>query len=675
MRRLDSAGHPGFIARLRHTRKRFGALRERGSAAVSCEMVGERPKISIMVVTYNHERYIVQALDSILMQQRDFSIEVNVIDDASTDRTQEIVRSYQERYPGVVQCFFNERNVGHVATQLNTVRGFRTLQGEYFALLEGDDYWTDPRKLAKQIGYLDSHLECVACGHDTLKVYEDPDKEPEHFLPHKAFGRARATIDDLIALAAVFHLSSVVYRNVFQDDPPLCLADGYSCEATINMVYGQFGYFYHMPGYMSVYRVHGAGLFSTRSQEDIWLFHLFGFQRFGLYMGWRYIYQFSRAVCGFSAYVLTAQRRRVGPALSTRAKLLFLGHLIVAWPLFIVLRMLRWAARFAIHIYKCACRAGSRFQTKMLSLSYTAIVQNSPVAFIRAGIYLERIVPAIGRVRLRWRQASRQASISMTNPTDKARSQQEISYQIETTASQDQLSNRRQLLEMFEKSPLTAGDRLFNIGMYVRSSVLVKFIVMSQIYERIRDLPGCLVEFGTWWGQNLVLLENLRAIYEPFNKQRCIIGFDTFSGYTVRSGHDKESDIWKEQSYATGTDYVEYLRELLTVHEGCNALGHIRGRHQIIPGDIEETAPHYFAQHAELTVAFAYLDVALYRPTKAALQAIKPHLISGSILVLDEFTWSEAPGEAIAFKEVFDQNEVVLEKCVLYPSKTIVTIR
>ena len=671
MRHGKSAGHPGFVARLRHTRKRFRALRrERGSVTVPCETGGERPKISIMVVTYNHERYIAPALDSILMQQRDFAIEVNVIDDASTDGTQAIVRSYQERYPAVVHCFFNARNVGHVATQLNTVRGFRTLRGEYFALLEGDDYWTDPRKLAKQIEYLDSHPECVACGHDTLKVYEDPNKEPEHFLPHKAFGRARATIDDLIALAAVFHLSSLVYRNVFRDDPPLCLADGYSCEATISMVYGQFGYVYHMPGYMSVYRVHGAGLFSTRSQEDIWRFHLFGFQRFLLYLGWRYIYAFSRAITGFSVYVLTAHRRGVGPALSLRTRLLFLVHLIVAGPLSVMFRTLNWMVRTCKRLF-CRARPVSGVWTSVLWRSYNGLPSGIRVPLVRGIVIVERMFPAIGRVRRRWRQER----ISMTDSTNKGYSQQEISYQIETTASQEQQSSRRQLLEMFEKSPLPVEDRLFNIGMYVRSSVLVKFIVMAQIYERIRNLPGCFVEFGTWWGQNLVLLENLRAIYEPFNKQRLIIGFDTFSGYTVRSGHDKESDIWKEQSYATGTDYVRYLRELLTVHEGCNALGHIRERHQVVPGDIEETAPHYFSQHAELTVAFAYFDVALYRPTKAALQAIKPHLISGSILVLDEFTWAEAPGEAIAFREVFDRDEVVLEKCALYPSKTIVTIR
>ncbi|WP_223246946.1 TylF/MycF/NovP-related O-methyltransferase [Sulfuriferula thiophila] len=253
--------------------------------------------------------------------------------------------------------------------------------------------------------------------------------------------------------------------------------------------------------------------------------------------------------------------------------------------------------------------------------------------------------------------------------------QQEASYQIETTASMEQLSSRERLQEAFVHSPLSEEDRLFNIGMYTRSSVLVKFLVMSDIYQRIQKIPGCLVEFGTWWGQNLVLLENLRAIYEPFNKQRTIIGFDTFDGYTKRSDKDKESEVWDENSYSTGKDYVQYLRELLEIHEGCNVLGHVRGRHKLIDGDVSVTAPAYFQAHPETVVAFAYFDMALYKPTKIALETIKPHLISGSILLMDELTWEESPGEAIAFKEVFSRDEVSIEKCALYPSKAIVTVR
>jgi hypothetical protein len=252
---------------------------------------------------------------------------------------------------------------------------------------------------------------------------------------------------------------------------------------------------------------------------------------------------------------------------------------------------------------------------------------------------------------------------------------QETSYQIETTASNDQLEFRKRLTSMFENSPLPLDDRLFNIGMYTRSTVLVKFLVLSDIYQRIKNIPGNIIEFGTWWGQNMILLENLRAIFEPFNKQRVILGFDTFTGYTPLSVKDKESEVWNEESYSTGSDYIEYLKELIEVHEGSNALGHVRGLHKLIAGDVVKTAPAYFREHPEAVVAFAYFDMALYEPTKAALEAIRPNLVSGSIILLDEFTWAESPGEAIAFKETFNMNEVIIEKCALYPSKTIVTIR
>jgi hypothetical protein len=196
----------------------------------------------------------------------------------------------------------------------------------------------------------------------------------------------------------------------------------------------------------------------------------------------------------------------------------------------------------------------------------------------------------------------------------------------------------------------------------------------SDVYQKIKDIPGQLLEFGTWWGQNLIMLENLRAIHEPFNKQRIIVGFDTFEGYTSLSKFDKGSEVWEKNSYNTGTGYVNYLCELMEVHEGSNALGHIRGNHKIVIGDVEKTAPKYFNDHPEAIIAFAYFDMALYKPTKVALEAIKPHLVSGSIILLDELTWSESPGEAIAFKEVFSRKEVKITKAPLYPSKAIVTI-
>jgi hypothetical protein len=227
---------------------------------------------------------------------------------------------------------------------------------------------------------------------------------------------------------------------------------------------------------------------------------------------------------------------------------------------------------------------------------------------------------------------------------------------------------------MFERAPMATDELMFNLGLYVRSSVLVKFLLLSDLYRRFLSVPGALMEFGTWRGQNLVLLENLRAIHEPFNKQRAIVGFDTFSGYPEGSGMDAGA-LENYAGYATKPDYRDYLAELLQVHEANNAFGHIRGGHKLVVGDVTETAPQYFRDNPATLVAFAFFDMGPYEPTVAALKAMKPHLLPGSVILFDELTWAGAPGEAIAFKEVFRDMDYAIEKCALYPSKSIVTVR
>lgn len=244
----------------------------------------------------------------------------------------------------------------------------------------------------------------------------------------------------------------------------------------------------------------------------------------------------------------------------------------------------------------------------------------------------------------------------------------------ESTAHGKTFDFRNRLQEMAHNNPLNEADKMFNLGLFTRSSLLVKFLVMNDLYTRFKSVPGVLIEFGTWWGQNLVLMENLRAIHEPFNKQRKIIGFDTFSGYTEDSDVAAES-IDRHTGYDTGRNHKEFLTELLEVHEGNNAFGHIQGNHELVQGDVVETAPQYFNDHPETLVAFAFFDMGPYEPTRAALMAIKPHLMPGSVLVFDELTWAGAPGEAVAFKEVFKDANYSIEKCDLYPSKSIVVMK
>lgn len=242
-----------------------------------------------------------------------------------------------------------------------------------------------------------------------------------------------------------------------------------------------------------------------------------------------------------------------------------------------------------------------------------------------------------------------------------------------TTADDAALAHRSRLREMMQESPLSADELMFNLGLYVRSSLLVKFLLLSDLYRRFLPVPGALVEFGTWRGQNLVLLENLRAIHEPFNKQRTILGFDTFDGYPEDAGMAPKSTE-THGGYSTGEAYQAHLAELLAVHAGQNAFGHIKGDHRLVKGDVTKTAPQYFGENPQTLVAFAFFDMGPYEPTIAALNAIKPCLMPGSIILFDELTWAGAPGEAIAFKEAFADVRYAIEKCALYPSKSIVTV-
>ncbi len=126
-------------------------------------------KVTVICTAYNHEKYIAEALDSFLMQKTDFPIKILVHDDASTDRTAEIISEYQKKYPEVIESILQQENqygkkdifFGMLVSRVCT---------EYIAVCEGDDYWTDEHKLQKQIDHLEAHPECSACIHNAEQL-------------------------------------------------------------------------------------------------------------------------------------------------------------------------------------------------------------------------------------------------------------------------------------------------------------------------------------------------------------------------------------------------------------------------------------------------------------------------------------------------------------------------
>lgn len=133
--------------------------------------ISSLPMVSVCIPTYNQERYIRQCLEGVMMQQTNFSFDVVIGEDCSTDNTRSIIKEFEKRYPGVIKPIYHERNVG---AQRNAYEYcWPKLTGKYIAVCEGDDYWTDPCKLQKQVDFLEQHSDFVLCFHEVRTVDEN----------------------------------------------------------------------------------------------------------------------------------------------------------------------------------------------------------------------------------------------------------------------------------------------------------------------------------------------------------------------------------------------------------------------------------------------------------------------------------------------------------------------
>ena len=136
--------------------------------------VDPRPKVSVLLQTYNHERFIEHAIESVIEQDTPFPVEVIVSDDCSSDGTRALVSDYARAHPELINPLFPDQHLG-----MNPLfrRALDTARGDYLALLDGDDFWTSNDKLRKQVALLESEPELTGCFHDALVVFEN-DRRP-----------------------------------------------------------------------------------------------------------------------------------------------------------------------------------------------------------------------------------------------------------------------------------------------------------------------------------------------------------------------------------------------------------------------------------------------------------------------------------------------------------------
>lgn len=230
-----------------------------------------------------------------------------------------------------------------------------------------------------------------------------------------------------------------------------------------------------------------------------------------------------------------------------------------------------------------------------------------------------------------------------------------------TYESTDESSVREQFIETFKQCPIPETEILSNLGLFLNSKNLSRILFMNHLYQQIIDVQGIIIEFGVRWGQNTSLFAALRGIYEPFNRHRKIVGFDTFKGFPAITEKDGKSKLMRVGVDSVSENYVDYLNTLMELQEKDNSLSHIK-KFELVAGDAVEELDKYLTKHPETIIALAYFDFDLYEPTRKCLEGIRPYLVKGSVLGFDELNDPDSPGETVALKEVFELNKISLKR-------------
>lgn len=186
-----------------------------------------------------------------------------------------------------------------------------------------------------------------------------------------------------------------------------------------------------------------------------------------------------------------------------------------------------------------------------------------------------------------------------------------------------------------------------------------RVLYYDNLYKKIVGVPGCILEFGVQWGATLAQLISLRGIYEPYNHRRHIYGFDTFEGF-LNTNTDKDGALLSDGDYCVYEGYENELERILSLHEANCPIPHIR-KFSLIKGDASSTSRKWIEDNPHAIVAMAIFDMDIYQPTKDALEAIKPRLTKGSVLVFDELNCPQFPGETQALDEVLAINNLKLQ--------------
>lgn len=225
-------------------------------------MSNKTPLVTIVAITYNHAKYVRQAMDSFLAQRTDFGVEILVHDDASTDETAEILKAYKKKFPDKIQLLLEKENQFSKTGAKFLEDMYKRASGKYIAVCEGDDYWNDPKKLQLQVNYLEKNQECTICFHPVMVCYEDTGKKM--LFPTAVEGH-EYTLKELLQTNFI-QTNSVMYRNLGHYKG-VCPDKVLPQDWFTHIFHARHGKIGFINKAMSVYRVHSEGIWHGTHEE------------------------------------------------------------------------------------------------------------------------------------------------------------------------------------------------------------------------------------------------------------------------------------------------------------------------------------------------------------------------------------------------------------------------
>lgn len=233
--------------------------------------MSSNPIVSIICLTYKHERYVRECFEGFLMQQTSFPFEVLVYDDASDDATPLIIQEYSNKYPDIFKpTLFKTNQYAQGLGYVGLYDGIRKAKGKYVAYCEGDDFWIDSQKLQKQVDFLEEHPEYEVCAHNTLVISNRYGKSTRTLFSEfnknlfVSTTKQHYTFNDSLT-GNIFHVSSLMYRNIPLSLPPW-ISKVSAADMVLYMLLALEGDMYVFRDAMSVYRDHSQSLTNTNSE-------------------------------------------------------------------------------------------------------------------------------------------------------------------------------------------------------------------------------------------------------------------------------------------------------------------------------------------------------------------------------------------------------------------------